>query len=179
MLQRLLSAVFTKLDCSIFSLMFLLFRWREAYLNGTGRWIYKKTGVRKTTVIASIMFLTELVLFFTEMIPEHSLPGSAHTRAIPSVARPIFVSRIKAYVMTILNHMLSCFRSNYKSTESGFKKIRHQYKIWLLWRRHGRIALPHVQFLLPWWKGMLLSFWIICSLVSDPKTGSRGEYLTK
>ena len=179
MLQRLLSAVFTKLDCSIFSLMFLLFRWREAYLNGTGRWIYKKTGVRKTTVIASKMCLTELVLFFTEMIPEHSLPGSAHTRAIPSVARPIFVARMKACVMTILNRMLSCFRSNYKSTESGLKKIRHQCKILLLWLRYGRIALPHVQFLLPWWKGMLWSFWIICSLVSDPKIGSRGEYLTK
>ena len=68
------------------------------------------------------MFLTELVLFFTEMIPEHSLPGSAHTRAIPSVARPIFVARMKGHIMTILNHMLSCFRSNYRSMESGFKK---------------------------------------------------------
>ena len=67
MLQRLLSAVFTKLDCSIFSLMFLLFRWREAHFNGTGRWIFKKTGVRKTTVIASIMFLTELVLFLQKL----------------------------------------------------------------------------------------------------------------
>ena len=72
------------------------------------------------------MFLTELVLFFTEMIPEHSLPGSAHTRAIPSVARQIFVARMKGYVMTILKHMLSCFRSNYKSKERGFEKIRHQ-----------------------------------------------------
>ena len=122
MLQRLLSAVFTKLDCSIFSVMFLLFRWREAYFNGTGRWIFKKTGVRKTTVIASIMFLTELVLFFTEIMPEHSLPSSAQTRAIPSVTRPIFVARMKGYVMTILNHMISCFRSNYRSTESGLKK---------------------------------------------------------
>ena len=122
MLQRLLSAVFTKLDCSIFSLMFLLFRWREAYFNGTGRWIFKKTGVRKTTVIASIMLLIELVLFFTEIMREHSLPSSAQTRAIPSVARPIFVARMKGYVMTILNQMLSCFRSNYRSTESGLKK---------------------------------------------------------
>jgi hypothetical protein len=48
--------------------------------------------------------LTELVLCFTEMIPEHSIPGSAHTRAIPSVARLIFVARMKGYVMTILNH---------------------------------------------------------------------------
>ena len=68
------------------------------------------------------MFLTELVLFFTEIMPEHSLPSSAQTRAIPSVARPIFVARMKGYVMTILNYMLSCFRSNYRSTESGLKK---------------------------------------------------------
>ena len=79
-------------------------------------------GVRKTTVIASIMFLTELVLFFTEMMPEHSFPSSAQTRAIPSVARPVIVARMNGYVMTILNHMLSCFRSNYRSTESGLKK---------------------------------------------------------
>ena len=105
-----------------FSLIFLLFRWREVYFNGAGRWVFKKTGVRKTTVIASIIFLTELVLFFTEMMPEHSLPSSAQTRAIPSVARPILIARMKGYVMTILNNMISCFRSNYRSTESGLKK---------------------------------------------------------
>ena len=68
------------------------------------------------------MFLTELVLFFYRNDAKAQIPSSAQTRAIPSVARPIFVARMKGHIMTILNHMLSCFRSNYRSMESGFKK---------------------------------------------------------
>ena len=61
------------------------------------------------------------MLFFYRNDAKAQIPSSAQTRAIPSVARPIFVARMKEYVMTILNHMLSCFRSNYRSEESGSK----------------------------------------------------------
>ena len=176
MLQRLLNAVFTKLDCSIFSLMFLLFRWREAYFNGTGRWIFKKTGVRKTTVIASIMFLTELVLFFTEMIPEHSLPGSAHTRAIPSVARPIFVARMKGYVMNILNHMLSSFRSKNWRVWTILNEMAY-YRTWVSFLPNtGAFQVSHGQASLPGRKYMSRPSRIACSLVLDPKIDSPGQF---
>ena len=176
MLQRLLNAVFTKLDCSIFSLMFLLFRWREAYFNGTGRWIFKKTGVRKTTVIASIMFLTELVLFFTEMIPEHSLPGSAHTRAIPSVARPIFVARMKVYVMTILNHMLSSFRSKNWRVWTTLNEMAY-YRTWVSFLPNtGAFPVSHGQASLPGRKYISRPSRIACSLVLDPKINSPGQF---
>ena len=52
----------------LFYVIFSSFRWRRTHSNGTGGYIFKKGGVRKTIVITSITFLPQLSLIFSGII---------------------------------------------------------------------------------------------------------------
>ena len=80
--------------------------------------------------------------------------GSAQTRAIPTVARPIFLATMIGHVKTIQKLMLACFRSNYRSIWRTFNEMNHNGKFMLFSSNAGAFQVPHAQSSLPGWQDM-------------------------
>ena len=82
------------------------------------------------------------------MASMQSLVALAQTWAYSTAARPIFVAMIKGYVMIILNHMLSCFRSKNWFAWRIFNKIDHHCIFLFFWPDVAVFLFLHYQSLL-------------------------------
>ena len=77
-----------------------------------------------------------------------NLVALAQTWAYSTTARPIFVAMVKGYVMIILNHMLSCFRSKNWFAWRIFNKIDHHCIFLFFWTDVAVFLFLHYQSLL-------------------------------